>query len=59
MSDAEGDDPTCLLDDQPITETPYRLGDEFSVYVNGVSRKYRVTEIVERGDRRLTYGEPI
>jgi len=51
-------DEACLLDDQAITSVPYRVGDVFNVYDGTTSVKYKVTQIVERGARRLTYGEP-
>lgn len=47
-----------ILDDSPLTERPYRLGDIFDLYDTGTGTKYKVTEIVERDDRRITYGTP-
>ena len=60
-ADSENDsdvDGLCLLDDQAITSVPYRLGDVFNVYDGSTSVTYKVTQIIERGSRRLTYGEP-
>ena len=57
-SDDDADADGGLLDDQPVTSVPYRVGDVFNVYDGTTSVKYKVTRIVERGDRRLTYGEP-
>jgi len=51
-------DGASLLDDQAITSVPYRIGDVFNVYDGTTSVKYKVTQIVERGSRRLTYGAP-
>lgn len=50
-------DPDVLvLDDSPLTERPYRLGDIFDLYHTGTAAKFKVTEIVERDGRRITYG---
>ena len=57
--DDKAADEVCLLDDQAITSQPYRMGDVFTVYDGTTSVNYKVTQIVERGSRRLTYGIPV
>lgn len=47
-----------ILDDSAVTERPYRIGEEFWLYDDGVSVKFKVTEIVEHEGRRITYGVP-
>jgi len=47
-----------ILDDSPLDAQPYRIGDVFAVYQDGVSVNFEATEIVERDGRRITYGVP-
>jgi hypothetical protein len=56
VNDSDG---VRILDDSPLDSQPYRLGDEFLLYHDGASVRFKVTEIVERGDRRITYGVPV
>ena len=49
---------TRILDDSPLTAQPYRMGDVFDLYESGAGVKFKVTEIVERDGRRITYGTP-
>jgi hypothetical protein len=53
------DDAAQILDDSPIGSNPYRLGDEFVLYADGVSVKFKATEIVEFDGRRIVYGVPV
>lgn len=53
-----GDD-VRILDDSPIESRPYRIGDVFALYHDGVSVEFKVAEIVERDGRRITYGVPV
>ena len=48
-----------LLADEDLEALAYRPGMEFAVYVDGVSRRYVVTDVVVSDEgRRLTYGVP-
>jgi len=52
------DNDVRILDDSPLESQPYRMGEVFAVYRDGVSVNFEVTEIVERDGRRITYGVP-
>ena len=52
------EDDVRVLDDSPLESQPYRIGEVFAVYRDGVSVNFEVTEIVERDGRRITYGVP-
>jgi len=63
MSSADAENPAReqdvrVLDDSALSDRPYRIGDEFWLYHDGGSVKFKVTEIVERDGRRITYGVP-
>jgi len=56
--DRSPDEDVRVLDDSPLDSQPYRIGEVFAVYQDGVSVNFEATEIVERDGRRITYGVP-